>query len=95
MHKEFSNLIRGVRGSKARHVDIKEYYSILNKKLNTEDKNSILTYAKYGYLAEKRIRMLENTILQLQEDERFKKLLDRTEKAEKQTKEYKDVTKAI
>jgi hypothetical protein len=28
MHKEFSNLIRGVRGSNARHVDIKEYYSI-------------------------------------------------------------------
>jgi NADH:ubiquinone oxidoreductase subunit E len=39
--------------------------------------------------------MLENTVLQLQEDERFKKLLDRTEKAEKQTKEYRQVTKEI
>jgi hypothetical protein len=95
MHKEFSNLIRGVSGSKARHTDIKTYYAILNKKLEEKDNNSLVAYAKYGYLAEKRIRMLENTVMILQEDSRNKELLKRVEKAEKMTKEYKEVTKEI
>jgi len=95
MHKTFNNLVRGVRGSKARHIDIKEYYSIINKKLNLKDNNSILAHAKNSYLLEKRVRILENTIMQIQEDERNKKLLERVEKAEKQTKEYKEVAKEI
>lgn len=95
MHSKFNNLVRGVRGSKAKHMDIKTYYSLINKKLNEKDSSQVLAYAKYGYLAEKRIRMLENTVLQLQEDNDDKELLKRVKKAEKKTKEYKEVTKAI
>lgn len=95
MHSKFNNLIRGVRGSKARHIDIKTYYAILNKKVDEKDSNSILAHAKNSYLLEKRVRILENTVMQLQEDSRNEKLLKRVEKAEKQTKEYKEVAKAI
>lgn len=95
MHKEFNNLIRGQRGSKASHISIQKYYFLLNQKMNEKNKDSVLAYAKYGYLAEKRIRILENTISQLQCDNDDKELLKRTEKAEKKTKEYKEVTKAI
>lgn len=95
MHKTFNNLIRGVRGSKAKHIDIKTYYSIINKKLNEKDNSSILAHAKNSYLLEKRVRILENTISQIQEDSRNQKLLKRVEAAEKQTKEYKEVAKEI
>ncbi|MDV3426679.1 MAG: plasmid recombination protein [Bacillota bacterium] len=95
MHSKFNNLIRGIKGSKARHMDIKEYYALINKKLEEKDNSSILAHAKQSYLLEKRVRALQNTIMQLQEDERFKKLLDRTEKAEKKTKEYRDIAKEM
>lgn len=95
MHKTFNNLVRGVRGSKAKHIDIKTYYSIINKKLNEKDADSVLAHAKNSYLLEKRVRVLQNTIMQLQEDERYKKLLKRVENAEKETKEYKEVAKEI
>lgn len=95
MHKTFNNLVRGVRGSKAKHIDIKTYYSIINKKLNEKDADSVLAHAKNSYLLEKRVRVLQNTVMQLQEDERYKKLLKRVENAEKETKEYKEVTKEI
>lgn len=95
MHKTFSNLVRGVRGSKAKHIDIKTYYSLINKKLNEKDDSSILAHAKNSYLLEKRVRILENTIMQLQEDSRNEKLLKRVENAEKETKEYKEVAKEI
>lgn len=95
MHKTFSNLVRGVRGSRAKHIDIKTYYSLINKKLNVEDDKSVLAHAKNSYLLEKRVRILQNTIMQIQEDSRNEKLLKRVEKAEKETKEYKEVAKAI
>lgn len=62
MTKEFNNLKRGIRGSKAKHMDIKQYYSIINSKLNENDKNSIMAHAKKSYLHEKRIAELEETI---------------------------------
>lgn len=95
MHKRFSNLVRGVRGSKAKHIDIKTYYAILNKKMDEKDSNSILAHAKNSYLLEKRVRMLENTVMQIQNDNDDKQLLKRVEQAEKKSKEYKEVTKAI
>lgn len=95
MHKTFNNLIRGVRGSKARHIDIKTYYALINEKLDTKDNSSILAHAKNNYLAEKRIRILENTLMQIQEDERNKKLLNKIEQAETKSKEYKEITKEI
>jgi mevalonate pyrophosphate decarboxylase len=95
MHKKFSNLVRGVQGSKARHIDIKTYYALINKKLDLKNDKSILAHAKNSYLLEKRNRILENTIMQLQEDSRNKDLLKRVEAAEKETKDYKEVAKEI
>jgi hypothetical protein len=95
MHKTFNNLVRGSRNSKAKHISIQQYYALLNTKLDENNKDSVLAYAKNSYLLEKRVRVLENTVMQLQEDSRNEKLLKRVEKAEKQTKEYKEVAKAI
>lgn len=95
MHKSFNNLIRGIRGSKAKHISIQKYYFLLNQKMNENNKDSILAHAKNSYLLEKRVRMLENTVMQLQEDSRNEKLLKRVETAEKKTTEYKEVTKEI
>ena len=62
MKYKFNCLKRGIRGSKAKHVDIKQYYALINSKLDKSDEKSILSHAKASYLRQKRIKELEETI---------------------------------
>jgi len=55
-------LVRGLRHSKARHTDIKMYYALLNKKLDSKDINQTIAYAKDRELLEKNLYDLRETL---------------------------------
>lgn len=95
MNKRFNNLIRGIRGSKAKHMDIKAYYSLLNKKLNIKDNSQVVAYAKSNYLLEKRIKALEGTIQAMSENQDTVKLINKIDKLDKNNNTYKEVIRSL
>lgn len=62
INKEFNELKRGIKGSKATHIKIKQYYTLVNADLNDKDFNSILALAKNSKLLEKNIQALRDTL---------------------------------
>ncbi|KFX59285.1 hypothetical protein FDC50_08215 [Clostridium botulinum] len=95
MNKRFNNLIRGVRGSKAKHMDIKTYYSLITKKLDLMDDRQVLAYAQRNYLLEKRLKALEYTLMEIGQNEDTKELLKKLDKLDKNNKVYKETIKTI
>ncbi|NFI53445.1 hypothetical protein FDA52_10810 [Clostridium botulinum] len=95
MNKMFNNLIRGVRGSKAKHMDIKTYYSLITKKLDLMDDRQVLAYAQRNYLLEKRLKALEYTLMEIEQNEDTKELLKKLDKLDKNNKVYKETIKTI
>ncbi|NFE74685.1 recombinase [Clostridium botulinum] len=95
MNKEFNNLIRGVRGSKAKHMDIKTYYSLITKKLDLLDDRQVLAYAQRNYLLEKRLKALEYTLMEIEQNEDTKELLKKLDKLDKNNNVYKETIKTI
>lgn len=95
MSGRFNNLIRGIRGSKAKHMDIKTYYSLLNKKLDIKDNSQVVAYAKSNYLLEKRIKELEETVQAMSGNQDAVKLINKIEKLDKNNKTYKEVIKSL
>lgn len=95
MSKEFNNLMRGVKGSKAKHTDIKTYYSLITGKLDVTDGKQVLAYAQRNFLLEKRVKALELTLEQMQKNEDVENLLNKVDKLNKNNKIYKETIKAI
>lgn len=95
MSQRFSNLMRGIKGSKARHTDIKTYYNLITKKLDLMDDKQIIAYAKRNFLMEKRVKELELTLEKMQGNDDVKNLLNKIDKLNKNNKIYKNTIKAI
>ncbi|OSA97141.1 UNVERIFIED_ORG: hypothetical protein B2H98_09035 [Clostridium botulinum] len=95
MNKRFNNLIRGVRGSKAKHMDIKTYYSLITKKLDLIDDRQVLAYAKHSYLLEKRVNALEYTLIEIEQNEDTRDLVEKINKLDRNNKVYKDTIRTI
>lgn len=95
MSKRFNNLIRGVRGSKAKHIDIKSYYSLITKKLDLIDDRQVLAYAKHSYLLEKRVKALEYTLMEIEKNEDTKDLVEKINKLDRNNKVYKETIRTI
>ncbi|MBN1045476.1 hypothetical protein DVW08_08905 [Clostridium botulinum] len=95
MNKRFNNLIRGVRGSKAKHMDIKTYYSLITKKLDLIDDRQVLAYAKHSYLLEKRVKALEYTLIEIEQNEDTRDLVEKINKLDKNNKVYKETIRTI
>ncbi|NFK69452.1 hypothetical protein FDB14_17400 [Clostridium botulinum] len=95
MQQNFPNLMRGIRGSKARHMDIKTYYSLINKKLVLQDDNQILEYAKRNFLIEKRLKSLEYTLKRMNENGDAEVLLKNLRNTKKNNSIYKKLIKEI
>ncbi|MBZ9691657.1 MobV family relaxase [Clostridium sp. M14] len=95
MNKRFNNLIRGVRGSKARHMDIKTYYSLITKKLDLIDDKQVLAYAKHSYLLEKRVKALEYTLIEIEQNEDTRDLVEKINKLDENNKVYKETIRTI
>ena len=62
MQKRFKSLNRGVKYSKAKHLTIKQYYSLINKNLDTKDLSQTIAKAKNNELLEIKIRAIEKTL---------------------------------
>lgn len=59
---EFKELNRGIKGSKARHVKIKQYYTLVNAKLDEKDMTSVLAKASNSVILEKQVKTLQNLL---------------------------------
>ncbi len=95
MNKRFNNLIRGVRGSKAKHMDIKTYYSLITKKLDLIDDKQVLAYAKHSYLLEKKVKALEYTLIEIEQNEDTRDLVEKINKLDENNKVYKETIRTI
>ncbi len=95
MSQSFPNLIRGIKGSKAKHTDIKTYYSLITGEMNVMDGKQVLAYAKRNFLLEKRLKVLELTLEKMQENEDVENLLNKVDKLNRNNKIYKETIKAI
>lgn len=59
----FQNIFkRGIRGSKATHVDLKTYYSLIKESLDELNADIVLTNAKENFINKKRIEELQDTL---------------------------------
>lgn len=63
MTSQFQNLFkRGIKGSRATHIELQTYYSLIKEDLNELNSESILANAKENFINKKRIDELEETI---------------------------------
>lgn len=76
INSEYKELKRGTKGSKAQHVKIKQYYTLVNASLDSKDLKSVLAKASNSELLEKQIKTLQAT-LKLYKD----KCIDKDKKA--------------
>ena len=58
----YKELKRGTKGSKAQHVKIKQYYTLVNASLDSKDLKSVLAKATNSELLEKQIKTLQATL---------------------------------
>lgn len=93
---EFKELNRGIKGSKARHVKIKQYYTLVNAKLDEKDMSSVLAKASNSVLLEKQVKalqeLLKENLKKENNSEQLKMMVDQL----KEDKEiYKETIKAM
>lgn len=62
MSKTFPQLERGTEKSKATHIEIQKFYSLVTKDLNELDQEQLLAKAKYSELLEMKIKGVEKTL---------------------------------
>ena len=62
MKEHFKCLNRGVKYSKAKHLTIRQYYSLINKDLDTKDIAQTIAKAKNSELLEIKIKAIQKTL---------------------------------
>lgn len=62
MRERFNFFIRGIKGSKATHIDLKTYYALVKEDLNLLSSESILAHAKENFISQKKIQELQETL---------------------------------
>jgi len=62
MKEHFKILNRGIRFSKAKHLTIRQYYTLINQKININDKTQLEAKAKNNDLLEIKIKAIEKTL---------------------------------
>jgi len=89
MTREFGNYFkRGIKGSKAKHIDLKTFYALINEDLNTYDSKVILANAKENYLNKKKVEALQETLQQtLEEKKEISRIIEDIIKKNKELKE--------
>lgn len=93
MGNTFNNLIRGIRGSKAKHIDIKTYYSLINSKEMSSDK--LLAQAKENYLLKKEVGSLKATLKKIDNKEEQDKIKEQLNAAAKNNTVYQKTIREI
>lgn len=62
IQKVFKSLNRGIKFSKAKHIEIRHYYAMLNSKLKEEDITQVCAKAKNSELMEMQVKNLRGTL---------------------------------
>lgn len=93
LSSKFQNIFkRGIRGSKATHVDLKTYYSLIKENLNELNADVVLANAKENYLNKKKIEELQDT---LEDKDEELKLAEEIIKKNRELKEDKKLYEYI
>lgn len=93
LSSNFQNIFkRGIRGSKATHVDLKTYYSLIKENLNELSSDVVLANAKENFINKKRVDELHDTIEDKEEELR---LVEEIIKKNKELKEDKKLYEYI
>ena len=66
MQQHFKCLNRGVKYSKAKHMKIKHFYSLLNEKVDEKNVNQILAKSKNNDLLEIKLKAVQETLITYQ-----------------------------
>jgi len=62
IQEHFQCLNRGIRNSKAKHLSIRQFYTLINQNLNEKDISQVLAKAKNSELLEIKIKAIEKTL---------------------------------
>lgn len=62
MQKVFKSLNRGVRYSKAKHITMKQFYTLVNSKLNEKDIKQLCAKAKHSHVLQQKLLQMQNTL---------------------------------
>lgn len=62
MQDKFEELHRGIKGSKATHIQIQQYYKIINSRYNEKDYDQVMKKAQNSILLERQVKDLQNTL---------------------------------
>jgi hypothetical protein len=62
MQTNFKSLNRGIMYSKAKHMTLKQYYTLVNKELDTKDLSQVIIKAKNSELLEIKIKSIQKTL---------------------------------
>lgn len=93
LSSDFQNIFkRGIRGSKATHIDLKTYYSLIKEDLNELNADAVLSNAKENFINKKKIDELQDT---LEDKEEEQKLAEEILKKNKELKEDKKLYEYI
>lgn len=59
----FQNIFkRGIRGSKATHIDLKTFYALINENLDELNSEVVIAHAKENFINRKKVEELQNTL---------------------------------
>ena len=97
LSKSFNCFIRGRRGSKAKHIDLKTFYNIMNEKIDTNNltPEQVEKIVKGNFLLNKRYQEQQATIEALQKNPKMDELLDEIEELKSNNTVYKQVIKDL
>ena len=97
MSEKFNCFKRPVRGSKAKHIDLKTFYNIMNEKIDTNNltPEQVENIVKGNFLLNKRYQEQQATIEALQKNPKMDELLDEIEELKSNNTVYKQVIKDL
>lgn len=62
MKGQFKDLNRGIKNSKATHVQVRQFYQIINQTYNEKDYKTVIAKAQNSELLQKKVADLQNTL---------------------------------
>jgi len=62
MQRAFKSLNRGIKYSKAKNIQVRNFYNLVNKELDTKDLSQVVAKAKNSELLEIKIKAIEKTL---------------------------------
>jgi len=62
MKGQFKDLHRGIENSKSTHVQIRQFYQIINQRYNEQDYKTVIAKAQNSELLQKKVKNLQDTL---------------------------------